>query len=115
MIKVACEDKKLIPHKQDALAEELRKIHGPQFLQQIINNSYDSMFVTDRYGNVLLANSGTGKFMETKSKEMIGKNVKDFVQSHVYDWSPDHGGDKNTVNRLGYCEKQTRTSANGYQ
>ncbi len=88
MIKVACEDKKLIPHKQDALAEELRKIHGPQFLQQIINNSYDSMFVTDRYGNVLLANSGTGKFMETKSKEMIGKNVKDFVQSHVYDWSP---------------------------
>ena len=46
------------------------------------------MFVTDRYGTVLLANAGTGKFMETKTEEIIGKNVKDLVKNGVYDWSP---------------------------
>ena len=89
------EQDKLIPHLQDALACQSRKTLeqqfsrlDKQFLQQIIDNSYDSMFVTDRYGNVLLANAGTGKFMETKAEEMVGKNVQDFVKKGVYDWSP---------------------------
>ncbi|TGE38489.1 AAA family ATPase [Desulfosporosinus fructosivorans] len=79
---------KQIPRQQDVQADELRKTLGQQFLQQIIDNSFDSIFVTDRYGNVLLANAGTGEFMETKTEDMVGKNVKDFVKSGVYDWSP---------------------------
>lgn len=85
---MASDHEKLIPHQQDALSDELRKALGQQFLQQIIDNSFDSIFVTDRYGNVLLANAGTGKFMETKTEEMVGKNVQDFVKKGVYDWSP---------------------------
>lgn len=85
---MADKHEKIIPLQQDVLADELRNALGQQFLQQIIDNSYDSMFVTDKYGTVLLANAGTGKFMETKTAEMIGKNVKDFVKKGVYDWSP---------------------------
>ena len=92
---MASEQDKLIPHQQDALGGQSRKTLGQQFLQldrqflqQIIDNSFDSMFVTDRYGNVLLAIAGTGKFMETRTEEMVGKNVQDFVKRGVYDWSP---------------------------
>jgi len=85
---VASEHDKLIPHQQDVLADELRKTLGPQFLQQIIDNSYDSIFVTDKLGNVLLANAGSGIFMEYKTEELIGENVKDLVKKGIYDWSP---------------------------
>lgn len=78
----------LITHQRESLVNELKNTLGQQFLQQIIDNSYDSMFVTDKFGNVLLANEGTGKFMETNAKEMIGLNVKEFVKKGVYDWSP---------------------------
>jgi transcriptional regulator with PAS, ATPase and Fis domain len=71
-----------------SLTEELRKTLGQNFLQQIIDNSYDSMFVTDKFGNVLLANKGTGKFMGLTTEDLIGKNVKDNVRNGVYNWSP---------------------------
>ncbi|MGC7872519.1 sigma-54 interaction domain-containing protein [Desulfosporosinus sp. SYSU MS00001] len=61
---------------------------GQHFLQQILDNSYDSIFVTDRFGNVLLVNKGTGKFMGLTTDQLIGKNVRNFVKRGVYDWSP---------------------------
>ncbi|AFM41296.1 PAS domain S-box [Desulfosporosinus acidiphilus SJ4] len=73
---------------QKAISTEFNKTVGQHFLQQIIDNSYDSMFVTDNLGNVLLANKGTGKFMGLTTGELVGKNVKDFVKNGVYDWSP---------------------------
>ena len=66
---------------------ERLKPNEQQFLQQIIDNSYDSIFVTDKLGNVLLANPGTGIFMEYKIEDLIGKNVKEFVDKGIYDWS----------------------------
>ena len=72
----------------DSFTDELRKTFDQHFLQQIIDNSYDSIFVTDKLGNVLLANSGTARFMGFKPQELIGNNVNDLVKKGVYDWSP---------------------------
>ncbi|MDQ7092409.1 sigma 54-interacting transcriptional regulator [Desulfosporosinus sp. PR] len=85
---MVCENQKPNPTQQEAIQEEIRKTFGQNFLQQIIDNSYDSMFVTDKFGNVLLANEGTGKFMGLSIGELVGRNVKDFVKHGVYDWSP---------------------------
>ena len=85
---VGSESKK--PHPvQEFLSGNLNSNPGQQFLQQIIDNSYDSIFVTDKYGNVLLASIGTGIFMGyERTEDMIGKNVKDHVKNGLYDWSP---------------------------
>lgn len=85
---MVAEQEELISHQEVALSGELKNTLGQKVLQQIIDNSYDPVFVTDRYGTVLLANEGTGLFMQTKTEEMVGKNVKDFVKNGVYDWSP---------------------------
>ena len=58
------------------------------FLQQIIDNSYDSIFVTDKFGTVLLANAGTERFMKVKQGGLVGNNVNELVKRGVYDWSP---------------------------
>ena len=86
----AASDRKASNASQQGLTlKEMSPASGQQFLQQIIDNSYDSIFVTDKFGNVLLANSGTEVFMGyNKTEDMIGKNVKDHVKSGVYDWSP---------------------------
>ncbi|AET67407.1 PAS domain S-box [Desulfosporosinus orientis DSM 765] len=78
------------PHPiQELLSGNLNSNPGQQFLQQIIDNSYDSIFVTDKYGNVLLASIGTGIFMGyERTEDMIGKNVKEHVKDGIYDWSP---------------------------
>jgi len=85
---LATEHDNLISRQRKALTVELRKPLGPKFLQQIIDNSYDSMFVTDRCGNVLFASTGSRIFMEAKAEEMIGKNVMDFAKDGIYNWSP---------------------------
>ncbi|WP_243450281.1 sigma 54-interacting transcriptional regulator [Desulfosporosinus sp. Sb-LF] len=66
----------------------LRKVREQQFLQQIIDNSSDAIFVIDKFGNVLFANAGAGKFMGYKAEELIGKNVEDLLKEGLYDWSP---------------------------
>lgn len=76
------------PSQQDSFTDELRKTFDQRFLQQIIDNSYDAIFVTDKFGIVLLANEGTEKFMEVKHGELIGNNVKDLVKRGLYNWSP---------------------------
>lgn len=57
-------------------------------LKYIIDNSYDSIFITDKHGNCLLANATTGKIMGINPEELKGKNVRDLVQKGVYNWSP---------------------------
>lgn len=56
--------------------------------EQIINNSHDSIFVTDKYGNVLLANASTERLLGVKPDTLIGKNVRDLVKKGIYDSSP---------------------------
>jgi len=87
-VTVASDHEQSYPIQQELLTGKLRTTPGQQFLQQIIDNSYDSIFVTDQFGNVLLANSGTGRFMGYTARELVGKNVDDLVKKGNYDWSP---------------------------
>lgn len=57
-------------------------------LEQIITNSYDSILVVDKSGNVLLANPSTSKLMGISSSEINGSNVKELLERGIYDWSP---------------------------
>ncbi|WP_427846308.1 sigma-54 interaction domain-containing protein [Desulfosporosinus lacus] len=107
-MKVASEHKQQNFNQQDSYTCELRKTLEQQFLQQIIDNSSDAIFVIDKYGNVLLSNSGTEKFMGCKAEELIGENVKELLKRGIYDCSPSMKAIKkrsivsgNVTNRLG--------------
>jgi PAS domain S-box len=76
------------PGQQVSLKKGLMKTLDQQFLQQIIDNSYDAIFVTDKFGTVLLGNSGAEKFMNLKNEELVGKNVKELLKRGIYNWSP---------------------------
>jgi len=56
-------------------------------LEQIILSSYDSILVTDKNGNVLLANPACGKLLGKKPEELMGKNVKELIKAGVYERS----------------------------
>lgn len=75
-------------NQQDSVTDDLRKTFEQHFLQQIIDNSSDAIFVTDKLSNILLVNAGTEKFMGYKPEEMIGNNVRDYLKKGIYDWSP---------------------------
>jgi transcriptional regulator with PAS, ATPase and Fis domain len=53
-------------------------------LDQIIDNSYDSIFVTDKFGNVLLANPAAHRLLQVEPEELIGANVNDLVKRGIY-------------------------------
>jgi len=75
-------------NQQDFLTNELRISLELQLLQQIIDNSSDAVFVTDKFGKVIVANFGTARFMGHTAEDLIGMNVKDLVKEGSYDWSP---------------------------
>jgi PAS domain S-box-containing protein len=56
-------------------------------LDQIFNNSYDSIFVTDQVGNVLMANPAASRLLQTPTEEIVGANVNDLVRHGIYDRS----------------------------
>ncbi len=56
-------------------------------LDQVIINSYDALFVTDKFGNVLLANPASGRLLGVTTEELVGSNVRDLVKKGVYDRS----------------------------
>ena len=74
--------------QQNPLQDNLRKTFDLNFLQQVIDNSSDAIFVTDEFANVLLVNAGMKIFMGYNPDEMIGINAIDLVREGVYDWSP---------------------------
>lgn len=85
---MANDHRKSNPYQQDSLTSELRITLEHQLLQQIIDNSSDAIFVTDKNGYILLANAETAIFMGYKAEELHGKNVQDNVREGIYDWSP---------------------------
>lgn len=56
-------------------------------LMEIIENSYDSIFVTDKLGNILLVNSTATRMMQVAREELAGANVNDLVKSGLYNRS----------------------------
>lgn len=63
------------------------KVCSREELIQVIINSYDAIFVTDKFGNVLLANRSTGRLLGVDHKELVGRNVRDLVKEGIYDRS----------------------------
>ncbi len=54
------------------------------FLQQLINNSSESIFIKDKQGRFLLANNAVAKLMGAKSsKEIIGKTDFDYYPKEL--------------------------------
>lgn len=53
-------------------------------LDQVFDNSYDSIFVIDRFGKVLMANRAASRMLRVDHDEIIGKNVRDLVERGVY-------------------------------
>ncbi|MBP2638137.1 MAG: domain S-box [Firmicutes bacterium] len=49
-------------------------------LEKIFEASYDGIMVTDKFGNILLANPAAVKFMEKLTDEVVGANVQDIVK-----------------------------------
>lgn len=56
-------------------------------LNQIIENSYDSIFVTDKFGNVLLANPAASRLMQIPLEVLVGSNVNNLVKEGSYNRS----------------------------
>jgi PAS domain S-box len=56
-------------------------------LNKIIFNAYDSIFVTDAEGNIILANQASSKHLNLTVDELIGSNVKDLIKRGYYDHS----------------------------
>lgn len=76
------------PNQQDSYTGKARMPSDQQFLQQIIDESFDSILVTDKFGNLLLANPSAGIFLGYQTEELIGINITDLVKKGIYDWSP---------------------------
>ncbi len=56
-------------------------------LEQVINNSYDGILVTDITGKILLANAAAVLPMQKTTEEVIGMNVTKLVEEGTYDRS----------------------------
>lgn len=60
-------------------------------LKQIMNCSYDPIFVADKYGNCLMNSdsfSMATRALGINPPEMVGKNIREFIEAGIYDWSP---------------------------
>jgi len=75
-------------NNEEPLLNKFNKPFELKLLQQIIDYSSDAIFVTDKYGNIILANKETASFMGYKAEELMKKNVEDIVKQGAYDWSP---------------------------
>ncbi|HHW42735.1 MAG TPA: sigma 54-interacting transcriptional regulator [Desulfotomaculum sp.] len=77
----------VLKSNQPAVSGDAKEVFSPVDLEQVFFNSYDSLLVTDKYGNVIFANPSTKRTMGMESEELIGKNVNDLVKMGVYDRS----------------------------
>lgn len=72
-----------IPVTDNDTAKSIEQI----MLNQIIHNSYDGIFVTDKFGKVLLANPAAVRIMQKTDEEIIGKNVRKLTEKGFYNRS----------------------------
>ena len=61
--------------------------HDNVLLNEIIYNAYDSIFVTDREGTILLANQASSKHLNISLEELIGANCRDLIKQGYYNRS----------------------------
>lgn len=68
-----------------------RIVLDEECLRQIMDHSHDPIFVTDKYGNCLLnteSSSMAARTLGISPHKLVGENVKNLVETGVYDWSP---------------------------
>ena len=63
------------------------KMNDEITLDQVISHSHDGIFVTDKLGNVVMANPAAIRLMEQTPDTVIGANVQDLVKKGVYERS----------------------------
>ncbi|KJR48490.1 Sigma-54 dependent transcriptional regulator [Desulfosporosinus sp. I2] len=59
----------------------------PHSLEEVMDNSYDSIFVTDAMGNILLANPTSERLLNLPATEMVGKNIRELIEKGYWDKS----------------------------
>ncbi|MDQ7094606.1 sigma 54-interacting transcriptional regulator [Desulfosporosinus sp. PR] len=57
------------------------------YLKEIMDNSYDSIFVTDAVGNILMANPTSERLLNLPAAEMVGKNIRELIEKGYWDKS----------------------------
>ncbi|MET3290828.1 UNVERIFIED_CONTAM: PAS domain S-box-containing protein/TyrR family helix-turn-helix protein [Brevibacillus sp. OAP136] len=68
---------RLLEEELDVLREQRQQ------LKQILDSSYDEIFVTDAEGNVLYVSESSKKFMGLPPDVFIGKNMRDLVEKGI--------------------------------
>ncbi|AFL98984.1 PAS domain S-box [Desulfitobacterium dehalogenans ATCC 51507] len=56
-------------------------------LEEVMDNSYDSIFVTDAEGNILMANPTAERLLNLSINQMVGKNIQELVEEGYWDKS----------------------------
>ncbi|MEL7564827.1 MAG: sigma 54-interacting transcriptional regulator [Dehalobacterium sp.] len=56
-------------------------------LKEVMDNSYDSIFVTDATGNILMVNPTAERLLNLPATKMVGKNIRELVEKGYWDKS----------------------------
>ncbi|SHN51002.1 sigma-54 interaction domain-containing protein [Desulfitobacterium chlororespirans] len=56
-------------------------------LEEVMDNSYDSIFVTDAVGNILMANPTAERLLNLTITQMVGRNIRELVEQGHWDKS----------------------------
>jgi len=59
----------------------------PYSLEEVMVNSYDSIFVTDAMGNILMVNPTSERLLNLTAEEMVGKNLNELIEKGYWDRS----------------------------
>ena len=59
----------------------------PKLYQRIIDNSYDSICVTDKDGRYIIANKATAECMQLSADEILGRTPLELMEQHAYESS----------------------------
>jgi PAS domain S-box-containing protein len=53
-------------------------------LNQVFDNSYDSIYVCDNLGNVIMANPAASRLLNISREELVGSNIRDLLKKGIY-------------------------------
>ncbi len=81
-----------------------------EFLEKVIANSYDGIFITDSSGEAVAVNEAYGRITGVPAKQLVGRNVRDLVNEGVISVSL-----TDEVVRKRLPVTQTQTIVNGKQ
>ncbi|MFZ7102472.1 MAG: sigma-54 interaction domain-containing protein [Peptococcaceae bacterium] len=56
-------------------------------LEEVMDNSYDSIFVTDAAGNILMVNPTAERLLNLPMTKMVGKNIRELIETGYWDKS----------------------------